>query len=837
MRINKKFSLIFTLLCSIIIFAQRPAKPTSTEIFNKLQKLNFVGSVLYVAAHPDDENTRLISFLANDTKARTGYLSLTRGDGGQNLIGPELRELLGVIRTQELIEARKIDGGEQFFSRANDFGYSKVPSETFAIWDKEKVLSDLVWQIRKFRPDVIINRFDHRSPGTTHGHHTASAMLSMDGFKIANDPKIFPEQLKYLQPWQPTREFFNTSWWFYGSKEKFEAADKTNLLALQIGSYYETLGKSNQEIAALSRSCHQSQGFGSTGSRGNETEYLELIAGEMPKNKTDIFDGIDTTWNRIKNGKPIGELIDKIIKNYDFQNPSASISELVTVYNLIQKIEDKHWKDIKSEEIKFIIKSCAGLFFEAIADKNEVTRNETLKIKCEIINRSAVDIKLLTIKLQPSNTVAEQNISLKNNESKTISLESKVADNLKFTEPYWLSEPSTVGMYSVSNQLNIGVPDILREIKVVATIKIDNTVLELAENVVFKKNDEVKGEVYKPLDIVPDVSVNFVDNVGVFSKNIKKQIAVRVVSAVDDFIANLEINLPNGWQVSPKSVPVKIAKKGQEQLFTFEITAENGATDCKAKAILKTDNGKIFNQQKIDIDYDHISHQQILQPAEATFLALDVKLANRKIAYIEGAGDEIPKYLAQMGCDISILKPENISVENLLSFDVVITGIRAYNTVELLGKKQQILFDFVQKGGTMIVQYNTMGKFVTKDIAPFALKISHDRVTEENAEVRFLLPNHSLLNFPNKISKNDFAGWVQELGLYYPESWGPEFKTIISANDSNEKPKDSAILVANHGKGVYIYTTLSFFRELPSGVAGAYRLMANLIAAKQNQNE
>ncbi|MEO0059550.1 MAG: hypothetical protein RLZZ312_1197, partial [Bacteroidota bacterium] len=737
--------ILFLLFLTTLLFGQKPIKPTSGEIFNKLQKLNFVGSVLYVAAHPDDENTRLISYLANDTKARTGYLSLTRGDGGQNLIGPELREMLGVIRTQELIEARKIDGGEQFFSRANDFGYSKVPSETFAIWDKEMVLSDLVWQIRKFRPDVIINRFDHRSPGTTHGHHTASAMLSMEGFNIAGDPKSFPEQLQFVKPWQPTREFFNTSWWFYGSKEKFDAADKTNLLALQIGSYYETLGKSNQEIAALSRSCHQSQGFGSTGSRGNETEYLELIAGIMPNNKSNIFDGIDTTWDRIKNGKPIGVLIEKIIKDYDFNNPSASISELLKVYNLVQKIDDDHWKDIKSNEIKHLIKSCAGLFFEATADKNEVTTNETLKIKCEIINRSDIDIKLLNIKIEPSNVVSEQNLSLKNNESKTISLESKIADNIKLTEPYWLSEPATVGMYNVSNQQNIGIPDILREIKVVAFIKIDDTILELLENVVFKKNDEVKGEVYKPLDIVPDVSVNFVDNVGVFSKNKKKNIAIKVLSAIDNLDANLEIKLPNGWQVSPNLIAVKIIKKGEEQLFNFEIITENSAQDCTAKAILKTKEGKIFNQQKININYAHISNQQILKPAEATFLALDIKLANRKIAYIEGAGDEVPKYLLQMGCDVSILKPENITPAYMLNFDVVITGIRAYNTVDLLDKKQQILFDFVQKGGTMIVQYNTMGKFVTKDIAPFQIKISHDRVTEEIAEVRFLQPNHSVL--------------------------------------------------------------------------------------------
>ena len=356
-------SFVIFLLSFQIINAQHPQKSNSAEIFNQIQKLNFVGSVLYIAAHPDDENTRMISYFSNETKARTAYLSLTRGDGGQNLIGPQLRELLGVIRTQELIEARKIDGGTQFFSRANDFGFSKNPGETLEIWDKEKVLADIIWTIRKFQPDVIINRFDHRTAGTTHGHHSASAMLSFESFDKAIDPTVFPEQLKLVQPWQPKRQFFNTSWWFYGSQEKFNAADKTNLISLKTGVYYALIGKSNQEIAALSRSRHQSQGFGSTGTRGEETEYLELIKGELPKGKTDVFEGIDTSWNRIKGGKPIGELLTKIASEFDFTNPSTSIPDLAKAYSMMQSLEENHWKPIKSEEIKKTIAACAGLCF------------------------------------------------------------------------------------------------------------------------------------------------------------------------------------------------------------------------------------------------------------------------------------------------------------------------------------------------------------------------------------------------------------------------------------------------------------------------------------------
>ena len=837
--ISKIFTfLTFTFVFSIhVVLAQQPSKPTTAEIYNQLQKLNFVGSVLYVAAHPDDENTRLISFLANDIKARTGYLSLTRGDGGQNLIGTELREMLGAIRTQELIEARKIDGGEQFFSRANDFGYSKNPVETFSIWDKNKVLSDLVWQIRQFQPDVIINRFDHRSPGTTHGHHTASAMLSVEGFGIANDPSIFPDQIKYVKPWQPVRQFFNTSWWFYGSKEKFDAADKTNLMALQIGTFYPLLGKSNQEIAALSRSRHQSQGFGSTGSRGIETEYLELISGKMPANKNNIFDGIDTTWNRLKNGKPIGDIIEKIIKNYNFKDPSLSVSDLVKAYAMIQNLDDQHWKAIKSEEIKKIIKNCCGLFFEAIADKNEITRSEKLNVKCEIINRSEIKVQLLNLITIPNNRVSEQNLILKNNESKTVNLETILGNNIDFTQPYWLKDAATVGMYNVQNQIEIGVPDVVRQLKVSFELKIDNVPINFCENIVYKTNDEVKGEVYKPLDVVPDISVKFENNVAIFSKNQKKEITVKLIALKDNYEGNLKIESQNGWAISPPEIVVKINKKGEEQNYIFEIKPLPKAESFVANAVFLAADKTLFNQEKINIKYSHISNQQILKPATAKFLALDLKITNQKIAYIEGAGDEVPKYLRQMGYDVSILKPENISPENLALFDVVVTGIRAYNTIETLDKKQKILLEFVKNGHTMIVQYNTTGKFVTKDMAPFSLKISHDRVTEENAEVRFLEPKHPILNYPNKISTSDFQNWIQEQGLYYPDSWDAAFLPIISANDTNESPKNSAILVANYGKGIYIYTGLSFFRELPAGVEGAYRLFANLIATKQNQND
>ncbi len=829
---QKLYSLfiVFSLFVTQTNWAQQPSKPNAVEIYNQIQKLNFLGSVLYIAAHPDDENTRLISYLSNDKKARTGYLSLTRGDGGQNLIGPELREVLGLIRTQELIEARKIDGGEQFFTRANDFGFSKNPDETLKIWDRNQVLSDIIWTIRKFQPDVIINRFDHRSPGTTHGHHTSSAILGMEAFDKVNDATVYPNQLQYVSTWQPKRIFFNTSWWFYGSREKFEAADKTNLVNLKIGTYYQSVGKSNQEIAALSRSRHQSQGFGSTGSRGEEDEYLEFLKGDLPKDKTNLFEGIDTTWNRVKGGKEIGDILNNVEKNFDFKNPSASIPELVKAYSLIENLEDKHWKNIKSEEIKEIISACAGLYLEAVADVQEVTPGSPLKIKIEAINRSNIAINLEGIGSVPVYvTDGQKAIALKNNIPYTTTNTLQLPNDFDYTNAYWLNQKGTNGMYRVDSQENIGVPDVLRRVKVGFWIGIDNVTIPFDRYVIYKYNDDVKGEVYQPLDIVPLATSSIAEKVYIFNNDRSKTITVKVKAGKDNISGNVKLVVPHDWEVSPAEIPFTIDKKGQEMLAVFNVTPSEEASEIDIKSIVTVDN-QTFDKEKIDINYSHIYKQMVLKSAEAKGIRLKIKTKNEKIAYIMGAGDEVPKSLAQMGYEVQILKPEEITTEKLAEFDVVMTGIRAYNVVNALAFKQTILLDFVKNGKTMIVQYNTTDDLVTKEMAPYSLKISRDRVTEEDAEVRFLGPNHPVLNYPNKITTEDFKGWKQEQGLYYPSEWDANFTPILSANDKGEKPKNGALLVAKYGKGNYIYTGLSFFRELPEGVSGAFRLLANMIA-------
>lgn len=827
-------SLLFIFLLSFNSTAQQPDKPNASEIYDAIEKLNFLGSVLYLAAHPDDENTRLISYMANHVKARTAYLSLTRGDGGQNLIGPEIRELLGVIRTQELLAARRTDGGEQRFTRANDFGYSKHPDETLAIWNKDEVLSDVVLAIRQFKPDIIINRFDHRSPGTTHGHHTSSAMLSYEAFDLAGDASVYPNQVKEYGTWQPKREFYNTSWWFYGSKEKFEAADKTNLLNVDVGTYYPSSGLSNTEIASLSRSQHKSQGFGNTGTRGEQIEYIELIKGDLPKDKSNVFDGIDTSWNRVKGGKAIGDILKQVQENFDFTNPSASIKNLIKAYNLIKKLENKHWRNIKTKEIKTIIAACSGLYLEAAATESSSVLNNTTKLNIETINRSNANIELVSISKSDNKKTISKNINLKNNLSVKTELDFYVSNNDNYSVPYWLEEKGTLGMYKVENKKWIGLPETLRTATIQFNLNIEGSPISYTKPIVYKTNDPVKGEVYKPFEIIPEVSAKISEKVIIFENDTQKEIPVIVKASRDNLEGFIELNYPEDWNVFSKQQKINIKHKGQEQRLVFTVIPPKYQSEGTLSPKVTIGN-KIYNKELIEIDYDHIPYQTVLLPSESKIVRLDIKKRGENIAYIEGAGDVVPESLTQIGYNVVIISPEDISSQKLSQFDAVVIGIRAYNTIEELNFKQDILFDFVKNGGNMIVQYNTSHRLKVDNLAPYTLELSRDRVTDESAEVTFVNPNHEVLNSPNKITQQDFKGWTQERGLYFPNKWAKEFTPILSMHDKGETPKTGSLLVAKYGKGHYIYTGLSFFREFPAGVSGAYRLFANMLSiGKEN---
>lgn len=825
----RKLLLFLSILISVSLHAQKPEKLNSEEIYQKIQKLNFLGSVLYLGAHPDDENQRLISYFSNSVNARTAYLALTRGDGGQNLIGPEIREQLGVIRTQELLAARKIDGGQQFFTRANDFGYSKNPEETLRIWDKDKVLSDVVWVIRKFRPDVIINRFDHRTPGTTHGHHTSSAMLSVEAFDLVNDKNSYPEQLEYSSTWQPKRLFFNTSPWFYGGQEAFEKANKSNLVKLQTGGYYPLKGLSNTEIASMARSQHRSQGFGSTGSRGAQTEYLELIKGDENIQNNNVFSGIDTSWNRIDGGQEIGEILEKVEKDYDFTDPSASLPGLLKAYNLINSLKDEHWKEIKTKEIKEIIAACAGLFLEATTTEASATPGEHLPVKLEVINRCDQPLTLSSIELSPNNSELTPNFKLENNTDWTGDLELKIPQNSSYTSPYWLKEQGSVGMYKVEDKELIGLPQAPNYTTAIFTISFGNTSIPFRKRLVYKYNDPVEGESYQPFEIVPPLSIEFDEDMLIFEKKETKDIAVKITAARNDVNGKLTFSVGKEWKISPERANFNIPKKGGSVNLHFSITPPGGQNITSLIPTVLME-GKEYTDKILRIDYSHIPLQTLVLPSSLKLAKLQLEKRGENIGYIEGAGDVIPESLKQIGYQVTMLDPASISEKQLEEFDAVVLGVRAFNVDEALKFRQNVLFDYVKNGGTLVVQYNTNHSLVTSNIAPFQLDLSRERVTEEDADVSFLAPNHPALNFPNKITQQDFEGWVQERGLYFPDNWAEEFTPILSTHDQGESPKNGSLLVAPYGEGYYIYTGLSFFREFPAGVPGAFRLFANLLS-------
>jgi LmbE family N-acetylglucosaminyl deacetylase len=806
-----------------IVWAQAPVTYTGADIQQAIAKLNVVGTALYVAAHPDDENTRLIAWLANEKLLNTGYLSLTRGDGGQNLIGPEIREQLGVIRTQELLQARRMDGGRQFFSRANDFGFSKDWQETVRIWDKEQVLSDMVWTIRKFRPDVLITRFSP-APGGTHGHHTTSAILAVEAFSAAGDKNRFPEQLKTVAVWQPKRILWNTSSFFYGQNQKF---DETGKVIVDVGAYNAALGKSYGELAALSRSMHKSQGFGSSGARGSAKEYFENLKGD--KATTDLFEGIDLSWKRVPGGEKISQQIVKLTAGFNAAKPAASVPDLLSLRLTLKAIPASYYRDLKLTELDTIIKACLGLYLEAVAAEPTSTPGAPLQLTLEAINRSDIPVQWQKIKILPTGKDSTLNTTLANNQPVLLKSKITIPANTSYSQPYWLQKPGTTGMFTVDDPNLIGRPENAPAATVVCALTIGKQPFTFTIPVVYKRTDPVAGEVYRPFEITPPVFVSMREKVFVFADDQPKPVTVRVKAGQPTVSGDATLAVPAGWRVEPARLPFKLTQKGEEVNFTFTVYPSKNQSDGELRATALVDN-KTYQQSLVQINYAHIPTQTLLPIASARATKLDLKIKGQQIAYLMGAGDEVPASLAQIGYSVTMLQDGDINAKDLAKFDAIVVGVRAYNTHDQLKFLQNQLMDYVKNGGTLVVQYNVNNGLVTNQLGPYPLTLSRDRVTDETAPVQFLSPNHPVLNSPNKITPKDFEGWVQERGLYFANSWDKNYEAVLTAHDPGEPAQNGGLLVAQYGKGYYVYTGYAWFRQLPAGVPGAYRLFSNLLA-------
>ena len=808
---------------------EAPQSMDSAQIFLALEKLNVLGRVLYIAAHPDDENTRLISYWANGALYDAAYLSLTRGDGGQNLIGPELRDQLGVIRTQELLAARRIDHGRQFFTRANDFGFSKTPEETLRIWDREKILADVVWVIRKFRPDLVVTRFPTED-SDTHGHHTASARLAQEAFRAAADPKRFPEQLHFVQPWQPSRLFWN-SWAAFRAQSRNEPFDATGLISLEVGGYQPLLGKSYPEIAAASRSMHKSQGFGVEIERGERKEYFKFLDGKPIENGGGVFDGIDTTWARVPRATGVATKIDEILKHYDATQPFASVTALLELRQMLRALGDDSWATQKRSELDSIIAACLGLHLEAVVEQPAAQPSQNLALQVEAINRSPVSMKIQSLRVLTNGVVTRVGKVLVPNEVYTHKTTIALPKDLPFSHPYWLRQPSTVGTYTVADQTLIGSPESPPSFPVDVTLQIGGEEITYSLEPRFRKVDRVAGEVSEPLVITPPAFVELPRPVFVFGNKKAKTIGVRVIASAEKFSGSVALEVPAGWKVEPASIPVKLEGTESEMSGSFQLTPPSAAAEGELRATFISDSGertKAFSRQRIE--YAHIEPQTLISPAQAKLVRGEIGDKAPLVGYVAGAGDAIPESLREIGSEVKFLADQDMKAENLARFDAVVLGVRAYNVhPERISAWYPELLAYAKQGGVVIVQYNTTPGPKPNEL-PHALRVSHDRVTDETAEVRILAPDHPVLNFPNKITAQDFAGWVQERGLYFPDQWDAAWTPILSSNDPGEPPRDGGLLVARCEKGWFVYTGYSWFRELPAGVLGAYRIFANMIS-------
>lgn len=819
---------------SVFCSAQQVRPSKSSEIYRELKTLKHLPKVLYLAAHPDDENTGLLSWLINGQNVETGYLSLTRGDGGQNLLGTEQGAALGLIRTHELLEARKLDGAQQFFTRAIDFGFSKNTTDTFKQWDENSIIADVVWVIRTFRPDVIICRFPPTA-AAGHGQHAASAVVAEKAFKLAGEKTAFPHQLKYVNVWQPKRILWNTF--------RFGSVNTTaeNQLKITVGQYDAQLGMGYGELAGLSRSLHKSQGAGTQSVAGVKTEYFSHVAGEPAKEN--LFDGISKTWTSQGNAD-IDQSLDQIILNFNFNNPDLSLPALLALRKKVMALKDSDLKKDKIKSLDQIILSCAGFMGEVVTNRAEAVAGDQYSFRLNLISRAPNSVVLEKVKWL--NTSENFNRKLSKDSLITIQHDIQIPADAALTEPYWLSKsPTDAATFSVPNDTLIGLPEAESPLNVLVDVKIGSEKFQVKLPLSFKKLDPVKGDVVEALRIVPALELKFTQPLYMVKENEDLHLSLNVKVNSDQPFSNGKINLTyNGERLGGADVN---SIKGKDLTFDY-IIPKARLTSIKSNQ-LQLDasfvaDGAIYNKKQVLIQYPHLPSLQYFAPASVNVMKGDIQANVKKVGYVQGAGDFIPEFLRIAGIQVDVLKDEdfygnligsgNSNPNKLSQYDAIVLGVRANNTEKNLGRWMPFLWSYVKAGGNLVMQYNTNQDTTVDQLGIYNFRIANKRVTEENAAVSFLNPNHKLLNFPNKITQDDFKGWVQERGAYFPDQWDAAYEPLFEMHDTGEELLQGSILYAKYGKGNFIYSPLAFFRQLPAGNVGAARLFLNFLSAQKN---
>ncbi|MDN3585915.1 PIG-L family deacetylase [Pedobacter aquatilis] len=807
----------FTFLCS----AQQIRPSKSSEIYRDLKTLKHMPKVLYLAAHPDDENTGLLSWLINEQNVETGYLSLTRGDGGQNLLGTEQGAALGLIRTHELLEARNLDGAEQFFTRAIDFGFSKNTEDTFKQWDADSITADVVWVIRKFRPDVIICRFPPTA-AAGHGQHAASAVVAEKAFKLAADKNAFPNQLKYVSVWQPKRLLWNTF--------RFGNVNTTseNQLKVNVGQYDAQLGMGYGELAGLSRSLHKSQGAGTQSVAGVRTEYFTHVSGDQAK--LTLFDRIPLNW--IEKGiNDVDDLIDVLLLSFDYNHPDKSLHGLLMLRKRISELQDVNLKEDKLAAIDKIILSCAGFMGEVVTNQPEAIAGNSYNFRLNVISRSAEPVILEQVNW--INQTDNLNRRIAGDSLITIERKIQIPADAKLTEPYWLEKPAkNAATFSVANDTLIGLAENKAALNVKLLLKIGADKFTVKLPLSFKKLDPVKGDIVEQLRIIPALDLSFTEPV-YFAKD-KEALAVSLKLKANKNINYGKVSFKIGNSVIKTFTGINLAENTatiKDFLIPADDLAKIKTSQNKLEVVFSSETNDFMKGQVL-IQYPHLPSLQYFIPATTWLLKDDVKVLAKKVGYIQGAGDLIPEFLRQAGLQVDVLTEADVlNPIKLATYDAIVTGVRVINTEKRIKNWQTALKTYVENGGTIVMQYNTTQDMALQDFGIYPFSISGKRVTEENAAVKFLNPKHKLLNYPNKITADDFNGWVQERGAYFPDRWDDKYEPLFEMNDTGEEPLKGSTLYAKYGKGNFIYTPLAFFRQLPAGNVGAARLFFNFISA------
>lgn len=811
-----------SLFCAVALAAALPASPagprSAAEIAQELRSFRELGTVLFVAAHPDDENTRILAWLARGRGYRTAYLSLTRGDGGQNLLGPELREALGLIRTHELLAARRIDGGEQFFSRAIDFGFSKTPEETLATWDRAAVLGDVVRLIREFQPDVVMVPFAPTGGGPTHGHHTSSAILAVEAFKLAGDPTAYSDQLDTLRPWSPRRVIL-ARWW---------GGENEPAIEIDIGGFDAVSGKSFGEIAAESRTMHKSQGMGAMSSRGASVSRFQVIAGE-PATR-DIFEGIDSGWSRVEGGAAIARRAEAVLADFDSLRPVASVPALLELRRELAALPDRSAAvEARRRQLDTVLRACLGLHVETVVPQAEVVPGEELKLRHTVLVRSGYPVRWVAVRHPGHGPEVAVGAALQPNAAANQELVRTLRVDAPLSQPYWLRHDGTPGLARVDDPRLIGRPENPPVFPVEHVFEIDGQTLVVPDEPVQVSVDRVRGEIRRRLEVVAPAALRFVDEVALFAPGSSRPVVVEVEAARAETAGTLRLEVPDGWTVAPAEQSVKLAVSGERARIEFSVTAPSTAATAAIGATIEI-GGMRTGNSRVAINYDHIPPLLLQPPARMRATSLELTTRARTIGYVPGAGDGVAEALARMGHRITNLPDEDLTPERLKGFDALVFGIRAFSSRPRLAARLPAVYQFVEDGGTVLVQYNTPERTLT-DFAPLTLRIArNERVTDENAAMTLLAPDHPAFTVPNAIGPADFAGWVQERGLYFATEWDARYTPLLACADPGEAQKQGVLLVAKHGRGHFVYTGLALFRQLPEGVPGAYRLLANLVS-------